>query len=483
MRYSKYSHLVLVLLFLLFPGNICLFAQDSLKINNLHSDTSDIQYLINSIQITGNQKTHENIILRELTFKEGDRLTESSLKLAIEQSRTNLLKQPLFNYVTIEILPLSSNLCNIDIIVEERWFLWPQLAIINNDRNFNTWMENHDFSRLDYRLSVKKYNVLGLNHILQAGISYGYTREVSLGYKNVAIDKKQKHLLGIYARYSQYKSYNYQNFNNKQENFTSYDKDALDHKYIRFEYLFRPNINIWHRLYLSFQQVNASDSLISANPGFLAGSKNNNTFLEAWYLLTLDKRDSRSYPLSGFWMDLSIIKTGFNFKRETEVNLLNISTTIKDFYHIGGKFYAAHSLTLKKSLSGFQPYFYKENLGYIDFLRGFEYYVIEGDDYYLSKNGIKFELLPQTIKYLNFIPIRKFKKIHYAMYLNAYFDMGYAHEKNAEENLYNNLSDQFLYSGGVGFDLVTYYDKVLRIEYSINNLNQSGFYFHFIAPI
>jgi hypothetical protein len=124
-----------------------------------------------------------------------------------------------------------------------------------------------------------------------------------------------------------------------------------------------------------------------------------------------------------------------------------------------------------------------KSLGYYDFMRGFEYYVINGDDYYLVKNVMKFELLPKTISYLNFIPIKKFKKIHYACYINAFFDLGYAHEKNAEAMLLNNLSDQLLYSGGIGFDFVTYYDKIIRLEYSINSLNEKGFFVHFVAPI
>jgi outer membrane protein assembly factor BamA len=475
---------VFYILLFLFLGDLNFtIAQDSLNTEKNCDDTLEIDFLISEIQISGNQKTRNNIILRELMFTKGECLNQNTLKELIEQSRTNLLKLPLFNYVSINLIPISSNTCMIDIIVEERWFLWPQMAIINNERNFNAWLNEHNLSRLDYRFSVKKYNVLGLNHIIQAGISYGFTRELSLGYQNITIDKKQKHLLGIYARTSYYNTVFYRTYANKQENFTS-EQDVLTHQKLRFDYFFRPNIHIWHKLYISLQKVSTVDSLLETNPGFLAGSKTQNTFIEAMYLFILDKRDSRSYPLKGFWLDVSLIKTGLNLIDKSDVNHINISSTIKKYYQIKGRFYGAHSFTIKKSLGGFQPYYYKENLGYYDdYLRGFEYYVIEGDDYYLFKNNLKFELLPQRISYLNFIPIRKFKKIHYAFYLNAYFDLGLAHEKRPDLNLNNNLSDKILFSGGLGFDLVTYYDKVLRIEYTINNLNERGFFLHITAPI
>jgi len=324
---------------------------------------------------------------------------------------------------------------------------------------------------------------MGLNHIARAGISYGYTREYSLSYNNVAIDNNKKHIIGFYLSTAQYKAYFYRTFKDKQEIFSSQNKDVVENKSARIDYFFRPGINIHHKFYLRFQQVKISDSLLLANPLFLSGSITTNTFAEATYSFTLDKRDSRSYPLSGLWLNFSMIKTGFGIRKETGVNLFNLSFITKQYYPINRKLYAAHSIIIRKSLNDYQPYYYKENLGYNYFIRGFEYQVIQGDDYYLVKNGLKFELLPQTIKYLNFIPQRKFKKIYFAMYLNAFFDIGYAHDKNAEEFLMNNLSDKVLYSYGLGYDLVTYYDKVINIEYSINSLKQKGIFIHFFASI
>jgi outer membrane protein assembly factor BamA len=483
MKHSYYLYRILLFAFFSLHGLNCLLAQQIGKNEDLDNDSTEVQFIIGKIIITGNQKTRESIILRELTFREGDCVTETLLKIGINQSRINLLKLPLFNYVNIDIIPVSPSSKDIYIIVEERWFLWPQLAIINNERNFNAWLQKHDFSNLDYQLSIKKYNSLGLNQIASGGISYGYTRELSLGYQNIAIGQKKKHYIGVIAKYSQFQSFFYRIYQNKQESFSSSYGDVLTNKYFRIEYSFRPAINIQHKLNLTFRQVDISDSLLMANPIFLAGSKKQNSFIEAQYYFTFDKRNSRSYPLLGTLLHFSMAKTGFEFRKASSVNILNLSLTAKQYYPIKGRLYAAHSFTLRKSLNNFQPYYYKVNLGYNDYIRGFEYYLIESDDYYLSKNDLKFELVPQTIKYLNFIPLKKFKKIHYAMYLNTFFDIGYSHNRNSEETMQNNLSNKVLYSFGLGFDLVTYYDKVISLEYSINSLFQKGFFLHFIAPI
>jgi hypothetical protein len=35
-----------------------------------------------------------------------------------------------------------------------------------------------------------------------------------------------------------------------------------------------------------------------------------------------------------------------------------------------------------------------------------------------------------------------------------------------------------LYTYGAGFDVVTFYDLVLRFEYSVNQLGEKGLFFH-----
>ncbi len=476
--YLKY-YLQFVLVWL---GIYTAVAQDSLR-NTQLPDTSTNSYLITEVKITGNQKTKERVILRELLFKEGDKIEISELDKAIEESRINLLKQPLFNYVTIDKQISDLYLVKINIIVEERWFIWPEIAIINNDRNFNTWWQTKDFGKLDYRLYIKQYNALGLNHILRVGISYGFTRELSIYYKNIYLDKKQHHAIGFSAYHFQQQSIFYQSIENIREYVTLTTDDAVKGNNLKAEYNFRPRFKSKHGLFFEFHNISISDSIFILNPNYLSGNQKVNSFFSLAYRYRYDNRDSRGYPLQGRLFQIHLEKKGLGLLDTQSVNLFTAHASFSQFYLITNRFFGANSIIIKKSLENRQPYFLKEGLGYRDFLRGFEYYVIEGEDYYLSKNTFKFELLPQRISNLKFIPLRKFKKIHYAIYLTTHFDLGIAHEKDEEVLLNNNLSNKLLYSTGVGLDIATYYDRVFRFEYSFNSLNESGFFIHFKASI
>ena len=46
----------------------------------------------------------------------------------------------------------------------------------------------------------------------------------------------------------------------------------------------------------------------------------------------------------------------------------------------------------------------------------------------------------------------------------------------------NSLVNDFLYSTGIGFDLVTYYDQVYRLEFTLNSLGKTGIFLHLETP-
>ncbi len=123
-----------------------------------------------------------------------------------------------------------------------------------------------------------------------------------------------------------------------------------------------------------------------------------------------------------------------------------------------------------------KPFIIDSDLGFKEFLNGYEYNVIDGTSFAYSKQKVLFELIPTKTFHINFININQFSKIHYALYLKAFVDAGYVHKENP--NFTNTLSNTFLHSYGIGLDLITYYDKVLSVNYSVNKLGVNGFYVH-----
>jgi len=108
-------------------------------------------------------------------------------------------------------------------------------------------------------------------------------------------------------------------------------------------------------------------------------------------------------------------------------------------------------------------------------LRGYEYIVADGQSFVIFNNTLKFNILKKrtfTLNWLSFLP--KFNKIHLSIYANAHFDAGYA--RNKWDYHLNSLSNQWLYAGGLGLDLVTYYDMVIGIDYSVNKQCNHGFF-------
>jgi hypothetical protein len=65
--------------------------------------------------------------------------------------------------------------------------------------------------------------------------------------------------------------------------------------------------------------------------------------------------------------------------------------------------------------------------------------------------------------------------IPFHIYAKAYVDVGYVYDKYFN---FNSMVNSPLYTGGVGIDVVTFYDFVFRAEFSMNQLGEKGVFFH-----
>lgn len=218
------------------------------------------------------------------------------------------------------------------------------------------------------------------------------------------------------------------------------------------------------------------------NPDYMFGTANQNEFLSFYYQYQMDYRDYRQYPLTGYYFDAQLDKRGLGVFNDPSVNTLSLKANFRKYFNLKGRFYYTGGFTGKISPFYDQPYYYMEGLGYgRDYVRGYEYYVIDGEHFAILKNNLKFELLPMRVLSLNFIPTDKFSELYYAFYLNLFTDIGYAVDNRNIPT--NPLANEFLVGYGIGLDFVTYYDFVIRFEYSFNNNGESGFFIHFMPSI
>src|SRR5690606_10852966 len=97
-------------------------------------------------------------------------------------------------------------------------------------------------------------------------------------------------------------------------------------------------------------------------------------------------------------------------------------------------------------------------LGYgRDYIRGYELYVIEGQHYLINKVNLKKRLFAGSTSIEKLLPLDQFKIIPFAVYIKAFFDSGaVSNSRYHPENTL--LTNEYIYGGGIGLDIVTFYD-------------------------
>jgi len=459
----------------------------SLFSSTAQTDSSLRIIVVGSIELSGNKKTNENVVYRELLIAAGDKFTPDEFIKRVNQSRLNLLNTSLFNFVTIDTIRNSDSqyrdTINIKIAMIERWYLWPIPILQITDRNLNVWLQTHDFTRINYGIDLKWYNFTGRMDELDAVFQFGKNHQLSLAYQNPYIDRKKHIGIGFEVGYK----------NNREVGYLTQDDELLfefvseglsTEKYFSINSTYRKNIFTTHQVVAGFRAFSFSDSLLILNPDYSYENLDQPSFLYLYYKLKIDHRDIKYYPLKGWYADLEMNKTGLGFSFEDQVNIAWIKTTTRFYSQLAKRWYTGISFIGKVSSAAWQPYFQIQGLGYgRDYIRGYEYNVVDGKHFGILRSNVKFALIPEHTHNIGFIPTPKFGMIHYAVYLTAFADAGYVWQPQWIGQ-YNNVLPRTLLAGaGLGVDLVTYYDKVVRIEYAINKSGKSGIFIHFIAGI
>src|SRR5688572_25022147 len=154
-----------------------------------------------SIEIYGLKRTKEKIVLREMTFTQGDTLPQTELGDIIERNRNNLLNLGIFNEVEINISEWDTEKNEIEIVVEvsESWYIYAVPIVEIADRNFNVWWTtyNHDLDRLNLGARLDYLNFSGHNDKFKAKWQTGYTPKQEIEYRFPYFNKKQS--LGLTA--------------------------------------------------------------------------------------------------------------------------------------------------------------------------------------------------------------------------------------------------------------------------------------------
>lgn len=449
----------------------------------LMAQNQDTMVLVHEVNLMGNKVTNDKIMYREITIQAGDTLGITEFNRKKTQSRENLMNTSLFNFVEVEDTLISQqgiSVYSVKYTVIERWYIWPLPILELAERNLNAWWETKDFSKLNYGASLNWENFRGRREQLKVLIQFGYDEKLGFSYSIPYIDKKQT--LGMSFGFSRTNNHevSYGTVNNKVERVRLEDYAHKSYQTF-FSFGHRPDIYKTHSAEVSYNDHLYDDTVFQINPDFYHGAGNRAQYFKLSYFYKNDHRDYRTYPLKGYYFDLLVEKFGLGFFPKSEINLINAKVNLRKFWTFSRRWYFAGGFTGRIGNSENQPYFLNSGIGYgRDFVRGYEYYVVDGQVFGLVKSDLKFALIPQQVSTIKFIPTDKFNKIPWAVYLSLYSDLGYV-PGNVTNG--NTLQSAALWGYGVGLNLVTYYDIVFRVEYSFNQLGENGIFIHFNASI
>lgn len=448
------------------------------------ADLIEFDYIvIHQVEFEGNESTRQHILQRELVFSPGDTIRKEELSRLLQQSRENLLNTSLFNFVDISLfvhdfLPAA----NVKFTFVERWYIWPFPIFEIAERNLNDWISNPSFHRTNYGAYIVKENFRGRMERVSILARAGYRQNYSINYTIPYINQAQKLGLGFSVGLNLRNELDYMTQGNIQVFYSEEGVNALNHFYANTNVFYRQGIHHTHNFSLGYNRYLFADSLLVLNPQFSPGSETRAPFFALGYEFRNDHRDIRAYPLRGHYFDIRLLRQGLGILRNEKMDMTTVETSIRRFWELHPRWFFATGINAKASFGDFQPYYLQRGLGFKgDIVRGYENYVIDGQYFAVLKSNFKYSLIPNTVSRIGFINNEKFSLIHYALYVNFFTDIGYVRDTYFFKG--NPYSNTFLGGSGIGLDLVTYYDKVFRTEFSVTRHGDFGVYLHLIAPI
>lgn len=254
------------------------------KINNIInikfivSETPKIY--INSINISGNNRTKDRVLRRELRINEGDPYNLTK----INRSRQRLMNMGFFENVKFNSRRISNDQVNLDIEVSEKK---------TGELNFGIGYSTVD--KLNANIGIKENNLFG------TGQELGINSKISSYTTSNEIQYSKPWIFGREVRGG------VSVFNNEVDSYNtiSYDQKT---KGISFSATYPVLEHITHQVSYSYQdsQINATNStslVISELIGKYSTSSIGHT-------ISLDKRDNRMKPTNGYYISLTQNRSG-----------------------------------------------------------------------------------------------------------------------------------------------------------------------------
>jgi outer membrane protein assembly factor BamA len=426
-----------IIIVIVFPFTTYSQPSDSLKYSKLYP------FIVDSIKISGNDITEEDIILRELNFGIGDTLTNSSAFY----NRERIYSLGIFNHVYL--IPETINQINIiNIKVEESWYIYPLLFIDASE---------NDLKKLTYGINLRLKNFRGRNEQLSAIFALGYDPYFYISYYTPNVENEHNIFLNIKVGYA--------DISNKSPVAEMLYGSSFEHQIIFFETILGKRIGLFQRVYF-----NSAFSNIET-PKYVAGISASNdridNVLDFGVGYEYDTRDLIQFPKDGIFAAANITFRGFGID---EINYRILRVDFREYRILIDKLVSKWKLAGRMTFGNKIPYYDNSIIGVDQKIRGHISQKYEGDDIYIGSLEFTYPVIEELNIDLSFIPIipNKLLSYRFGLYLQSFAETGIAKYKKQPFALNRFVSG---YGFGITFLVLPY--QVFRFELGFDEKSNS----------
>jgi len=388
-------------------------------------------------------------------------------------AKRRLMNTSLFDEVTVELAGTEEPYVDVNIILNERWYIYPLPILKPVGRNINEWLfeQKANFDRVNYGIKLAYNNTTGVNDKLRLNFVAGYTKQFSLSYERPYFDKMLRWGMKMGFATGKNREINYNTVEDKQVFLKDNDKYIRDYSWASISFTYRRAIHTRHHIGFNFFNERVSDTVVALNPDYFRNGRHSVNFPEWYYTYSFTDLDYNPYPTKGYATEISFYKKGFNkYVNSWQVTAHGLgSWPITKKMFISLRAYGSFKVPFR------QPYFNLRFLGYgHTFMQGYEYYVVDGVAGGYIKPSMTRELFNFRIK----LPQGRYNSIEalpFRIFGKVYGNAGYVYNPQPGDNY---LSNTLLFSGGAGIDIVTLSDYTIKLEWTMNRSGQNGLFLH-----
>jgi len=419
--------------------------------------------VIDTILISGNEKTKDYIILDEMTLKPGSEATPE----AIEFDRNRIYSLGLFTRVDISYgISEGQRLLRVD--VSERWYLIP-VPIFG--------FRDGDPKRPYYGGGLLHNNFRGRNQKLLGLIVFGHNPSLALSFFDPLIDDNHDLYFDTGLSFSKIR--------NKSivQSTLAGDYDEL-HYNLSATIGKRFSLYQWAGITLGYQIVEVTDPY----PWRTTAADGIDRFLYGGISYRFDSRDLREYPSEGRFLSVYVTKSGFG---ESSISYTRFGTDFRTYIPLPLSLTFAGRVHGTIVSGGRLPTYGHVFFGYGERIRGYFTTVFEGENMVGTTVELRYPLVKAFDIHVTEVPLPpEFSVWRFGISVAIFADAGLVWCRSSTDECpepairADKIQFSSFFSGyGAGIRFLLPYGVVVRTEYAYNEYFEGQFILDFRATL